>query len=137
MTPRASVAHYDLVDHRLRFGQLRPPCRSWTGWRVAIVEHGTFGGTCLNVGCIRRRCTSTPPTSPPTPASAGRLGVVTARRRGGVEGDIRDRIFGRIDAISAMRPAVPRDGTPNVTLYEAHAEFTAPRTLQLVAPARR
>ena len=24
----------------------------WIGRRVAVVEAGTFGGTCLNVGCI-------------------------------------------------------------------------------------
>ena len=26
--------------------------RSFSGQRIALLEKGTFGGTCLNVGCI-------------------------------------------------------------------------------------
>jgi mycothione reductase len=44
---------------------------------------------------------------------------------------MRDRIFGRIDPISAGGREYRRSGSPNVTLYEAHAEFSAPRTLAL------
>jgi mycothione reductase len=44
---------------------------------------------------------------------------------------VRDRIFGRIDAISVGGREYRKTETPNVTLYEAHAEFVAPRTLRL------
>jgi mycothione reductase len=40
-------------------------------------------------------------------------------------------VFGRIDAISAGGREYRASGTPNVTLYEAHAEFVGPKTLRL------
>src|SRR4051812_44071213 len=42
--------------------------------------------------------------------------------------DIRDRVFGRIDPISAGGREY-RIGLPNVTVYEGHATFTAPHSL--------
>jgi mycothione reductase len=44
---------------------------------------------------------------------------------------MRDRIFGRIDPISAGGREYRKSGSPNVTLYEAHAEFSGPRQLSL------
>ena len=40
---------------------------------------------------------------------------------------IRDRIFGRIDPISAGGSQYRASGTQNATLYEAHAEFSGDR----------
>ena len=98
---------------------------------VAIIEESTFGGTCLNVGCI------------PTKMYVYAADVAEAVRgsaRYGVDAtlddvrwaDIRDRIFGRIDPISAGGLRYRRD-SETVTLFEEHAEFVGPRRLRLVS----
>lgn len=100
-------------------------------WDVALVEESpVFGGTCLNVGCIPTKMFVYPAELAVGTVEAGRLGVDAhvdqIRWR-----DIRDRIFGRIDHISAAGREYRATGTPNVTLYEAHASFTGPRELTL------
>jgi len=97
--------------------------------RVAIVESGIFGGTCLNVGCI--------PTKMYVYAADVAAGVRHAARFGidaRIEAvrwrDIRDRIFGRIDPISAGGQAYRTNG-PNTTTFLGHAEFTGPKSLRI------
>jgi mycothione reductase len=95
---------------------------------VALVEHGVFGGTCLNVGCI--------PTKMYVYA-ADVAEVVRTASRYGVDAsvdkvrwtDIRDRVFGRIDPISAGGREYRVDRSPNVTVYEGHARFTGHKEL--------
>lgn len=93
---------------------------------VAIVEHGTFGGTCLNVGCIPTKMNVYPADVAQHVRHAGRYGI-DATFDGVRWTDIRDRIFGRIDPISAGGREYRAEGSPNVTLYEGHATFTGPR----------
>jgi mycothione reductase len=104
----------------------------FAGQRVAIVEKGTFGGTCLNVGCIPTKMFVHPADLASTPAAAARLGVDLSLD--GVRWtEIRDRIFGRIDPIAAGGREYRRDhaDNENVTLYEGTARFTGPRTLDV------
>ncbi|TQM14440.1 mycothione reductase [Pseudonocardia kunmingensis] len=97
---------------------------------VALVEHGVFGGTCLNVGCI--------PTKMFVYASDVAEVVRTASRYG-VDAtvdkvrwsDIRDRVFGRIDPISAGGREYRVDRSPNVTVYEGHARFTGHKEIAI------
>ena len=101
-------------------------------WDIALVEENTsyFGGTCLNVGCIPTKMYVYPADLAENAAHPERLGLSP----GVVSADwpaIRDRIFGRIDPISAGGREYRRSGSKNVTLYETHAELTGPRTLQL------
>ena len=79
------------------------------GKRVAIIEAGTFGGTCLNVGCIPTKMYVYAAEVANTVRHAARFGV-DARLEGVRWPDIRDRIFGRIDPISAGGRRVPRRG---------------------------
>ena len=95
---------------------------------VAILEKGTFGGTCLNVGCIPTKMFVHPADLAASVDHAHALGVEL--RLDGVRWrEIRDRIFRRIDPISAAGRAYRAERLPNVTLFEGHARFTAPRTL--------
>jgi mycothione reductase len=104
-------------------------------WSVAIVEGGTFGGTCLNVGCIPTKMYVYPADLASSPAQAKALGVdlnlVDVRWP-----DIRDRIFGRIDHISEAGRDWRASGS-NVTLYEQTAHFVGERTLALEARGDR
>ena len=97
--------------------------------KVALIEGGTFGGTCLNVGCI--------PTKMFVYAADVALAVTTSGRFGidatldGVRWkDIRDRVFGRIDPISRGGQDYRVHGD-NTTAFLGHARFTGPRSLEV------
>jgi mycothione reductase len=98
--------------------------------RVAIIESGVFGGTCLNVGCIPTKMFVYPADLALSARKAPRLGVET-RFEGARWPEIRDRIFGRIDPISSAGRRWRAEGSENVTLIEGHARFTAVRTLEI------
>lgn len=100
--------------------------------RVAIIEAGVFGGTCLNVGCIPTKMFVYPADLALSARNGHRLGVET-RFEGARWPEIRDRIFGRIDPISSAGRTWRAEGSNNVTLFEGHARFTDVRTLEIRA----
>ena len=123
------MPHYDLVIVGTGSGNsvVTPALDDWS---IAIVEQGVFGGTCINVGCIPTKMFVYPADLSAAAREWGQLGLHgSAPAVDWVA--IRDRVFGRIDAISASGREYRRSGTPNVTLYEAHAEFSGSKTLQL------
>jgi mycothione reductase len=97
--------------------------------RIAIIEAGTFGGTCINVGCIPTKMFVHVAEIAASVRDGSRLGLDATIDKVRWT-DIRDRIFGRIDAISAGGREYRAHGH-NTTLFEAEARFVAPRTLQL------
>jgi mycothione reductase len=99
-------------------------------WQIAIIEESTFGGTCLNVGCIPTKMYVYPADAAESARTAPRLGVDT-QFTGLRWSDLRDRVFGRIDPISAGGREYRAHGSPNTTLLEAHASFVDAHTLQL------
>jgi mycothione reductase len=94
---------------------------------IAIVEKGTYGGTCLNVGCIPTKMLVYPADLARVPAGARRLGV-DLESAGVRWPEVRDRIFGRIDSISAAGETWRRQN-PNVTLYRRPAHFVGFKAL--------
>jgi mycothione reductase len=123
------VTHYDLAIVGSGSGNsvVGP---EFDAWSIAVIEHGRFGGTCLNVGCIPTKMFVYPADLARSVDHAGALGVDLALEK--VRwADIRDRIFGRIDPISAGGREYRAYGEPNTTLYEAHARFGGPGTLVL------
>jgi mycothione reductase len=109
--------------------------KQFADWKVAIVERGTFGGTCLNVGCIPTKMFVHTADLAAVPSDSSRFGIdekVTAVHWP----EIRDRIFGRIDPISASGSEYRRHhaNNANVTLYEGTGRFTAEGELT-VTPA--
>ncbi|QIM19919.1 mycothione reductase [Phycicoccus sp. HDW14] len=99
------------------------------GLDVALVEKGTFGGTCLNVGCIPTKMFVLPADRVVEAEDAARLGVTFAPPTVDWPA-IRDRVFGRIDPISRGGEEYRRSQDA-VTLYRTRARFTGPRTLVL------
>jgi mycothione reductase len=98
--------------------------------KCALVQTGTFGGTCLNVGCIPTKMFVYPADLASYAATDGpRLGVDTSFN--GVDwSSIRDRIFGRIDAIEAGGRDYRRRNEW-AELYEGAARFTGPKELTI------
>jgi len=99
------------------------------GWRIAIVERGVFGGTCLNRGCIPTKMLVYPADLAEHTRESARLGVHT-RFLGADWHDITQRIFGRIDPI-AEGGRQYRIGLPHVDVYEGHGHFVGERELEV------
>ncbi|WP_104102945.1 mycothione reductase [Arthrobacter sp. 08Y14] len=101
----------------------------WDGRKVAVIDGGTFGGTCLNVGCIPTKMYVYPAQLAATGTDAARLGVDLTLDKVHWR-DIRDRIFTRIDAISAGGRSYRADELENVTLYDSYVRFTSEHALE-------
>jgi len=99
------------------------------GKRVAVIESGRFGGTCLNVGCIPTKMYVYAADVAASVRGAGRYGVDATLERVRWP-DIRDRIFGRIDPISEAGRAWRVNG-PNTTAFFGRARFTGQRSLAI------
>jgi mycothione reductase len=99
-------------------------------WRIAIVERDVFGGTCLNRGCIPSKMFVYPADVALQATSSAKLGIHT-QFNGTDWAAIRDRIFGRIDPISAGGREYRLSGSPNVTLIEGTAAFVDPHTMEV------
>ena len=97
----------------------------WDDKLVAIAERGVFGGTCLNVGCIPTKMFVRPSALARVPEEAARLGV-TMRTESVDWPAIRDRVFGRIDPISAGGERY-RAELDNVVLVSQNGRLDGPR----------
>lgn len=128
MSPRTADRHHDLVIIGSGSGNSIPSAEL-EHLDIALVEGGTFGGTCLNVGCIPTKMF----VHPAHLAAAAIDGPAVDVRLTFDAVDwpaMRDRIFGRIDSISHNgKEYRGGPGTPNVTLYSAMARFVGPKLL--------
>jgi len=104
------------------------PGLDFADWRIAIVDDGRwFGGTCLNAGCIPTKMFVHPGDVAREVRQGRHLGV-----HGSAELDwaaVRERVFGRIDAISAGGEEYRDHGEPNVSLVRETVRFTGEREL--------
>jgi mycothione reductase len=103
--------------------------REFREQRVALIESGAFGGTCLNVGCIPTKSFVYPADLADAVVRADRLGLMATVAP--VDWTLlRDRIFGRIDEISANGLHF-RQGEkwPNLEMLQGTARFTGVKQL--------
>ena len=124
-TATATAEPFDLVVVGSGSGNSIPEYLA--DWRIALVERGTFGGTCLNVGCIPSKMFVLPADVAHQAAHSSHLGLDTSFN-GADWGAIRDRVFGRIDPITAGGEEYRATGTPNVTLVRGTAVFESQRS---------
>src|SRR5262245_30218624 len=95
------------------------------GWRVAVVERGQPGGTCVNTGCIPTKALIASAKVAAITRRAAEYGVVLD---GPVRIDIR-RVKERMRAISGRsREAVARglERNEKIAFIRGHARFVAP-----------
>jgi mycothione reductase len=119
---------FDLVIVGSGSGNAIPP--AFDDARVALVERGVFGGTCLNVGCI--------PSKMFIYAADIALHVTEAERYGvhatldGVDWPaIRDRIFGRIDPIAEGGERYRIEDCENITVLRGSGAFVDHKVLEV------
>lgn len=114
----------------------------WEDKQVVMAEKGVgsedaFGGTCLNVGCIPTKMFVRPAEIARAPEEAARLGVLTGLggQDGGQAGPgwigdwpaIRDRVFSRVDAISAAGRRYRELEQAHVQLLSQQVRLDGPR----------
>jgi mycothione reductase len=130
------VTHYDIALIGSGSGNSFPG-PEFAGKSICYIEKGigpdaVFGGTCLNLGCIPTKMFVHTADLAAAPADAARFGV-----RASLEDvdwlAIRDRIFDRIDPISAGGEEYRRShpDNANLTLLRGTARFTGPKVLSV------
>src|SRR5258708_6544185 len=121
------VRSYDLVVVGAGSGNTLP-AGQFAGWRIAVVEAGRFGGTCLNRGCIPSKMLVYTADVARTVRQAGRFGI-GAQWTGADWPAIRDRVFGRIDPLS--EPAVAHRLAEGTDVLAGEARFVGPGVLRV------
>ncbi|HET9935209.1 MAG TPA: mercuric reductase [Methyloceanibacter sp.] len=97
------------------------------GWRVALIEEGQFGGSCINYGCT------------PTKTMIASARIAEAVRRGpqfGVHAgeariDMAEIVARKNEVSGSFRSGVEHrvNGNPNIALYRGRGRFTGPHTV--------
>ncbi len=99
-----------------------------SGMKVAIVERGLFGGTCVNTGCIPTKTMVASAYAAHMARRASEFGVGIG---GSVTVDMA-RVKARKDEISGQSRSGVEAGlrrTENCTVYQGHARFVSPRVV--------
>jgi pyruvate/2-oxoglutarate dehydrogenase complex dihydrolipoamide dehydrogenase (E3) component len=115
--------HYQAII--IGTGQAGPPLAkrlTAAGMKVAIIERGLFGGTCVNTGCIPTKTMVASAYAAHVASRAAEFGVVTGAP---VAIDMK-RVKERKDAISGQSNQSVENGLrtmPNCTVYQGHARF--------------
>jgi mycothione reductase len=118
---------YDLVVVGAGSGNMLPDL-VLAGRRVAVVEAGLFGGTCLNRGCIPSKMLVYTADVAQTIRDAAMFGIEASLTRADWPA-IRDRVFGRLDPIHSK--AVAYRQRSGVDVYDGQARFTGPKELRV------
>ncbi|MCF6388005.1 mycothione reductase [Mycobacterium sp. MBM] len=119
------MEHYDLTIIGTGSGNSIPDPgfdARYGDMRIAICEQGTFGGTCLNVGCIPTKMFVYAAEVAQTVRESARYGV-DAHVDKVRWPDIVSRVFGRIDPIASGGEVYKRS-LPNIDVYGSHTRFT-------------
>lgn len=119
----AAADHYDLVVIGAGSGNTIVDDR-FAHLRVAIVERGPFGGTCVNRGCIPSKM-YVHAADLATAARRGPALGVTTRTEGVDWSALRDRVVSRVEAVAAGGEEYRR-GLDNVDVLTGTARFTGP-----------
>lgn len=100
------------------------------GQRVAIIERGRFGGTCVNTGCIPTKTLVASAYAARTAHRAAEFGVQVA---GSISVDMK-RVKARKDEITGKSRSGVESmlrGTPNCTVYQGQARFESPNEVRV------
>lgn len=94
------------------------------GWRVAVIERGAVGGSCINTGCTPTKTLVASARIAHLASRAGEYGVSI----GPVRIDMAAVIQRKERIVASFRTGVERslEGTPGIELIRGHGRFSAP-----------
>ena len=96
---------------------------------IALIDDGEhFGGTCLNAGCIPTKMFVHVADVAADALAAKPLGLEVSAAKAAWR-DIRDRVFGRIDPLSAAGFRNRDEKIPNVTVFRESFQFSSQHEL--------
>ena len=99
-------------------------------WKIALVEEGVFGGTCLNRGCIPSKMFVVAADVARTIEEGAPLGIhATLDRVDWLA--IRERTFGRIDPIAAGGDRYRDHECENITVIRGRARFVGTKEIDV------
>ena len=125
--------HYDAAI--IGTGQAGPALAnrlSQAGWRIAVVERGRFGGTCVNTGCMPTKTLVASAYAARLAARAAEYGVVIDGRIG-ID---MAKVKARKDAVSgnaARNIETWLRSMPGVTVYQGQARLTSAHEIEVGA----
>jgi pyruvate/2-oxoglutarate dehydrogenase complex dihydrolipoamide dehydrogenase (E3) component len=124
------MAAYDAII--IGTGQAGPPLArrmAGSGMRVAIVERGRFGGTCINTGCTPTKTL----VASAYAAHMARRGADFGFSAGDVMVDMKRVKARKDDVVGLSNHGVERSlkSLENCQVYEAHARFVSPHEVQV------
>ncbi|MHB0877738.1 MAG: dihydrolipoyl dehydrogenase family protein [Anaerolineae bacterium] len=125
--------HYDVLVIGTGAGAIVAERAQWAGQKVALVDRGPLGGTCLNVGCIPSKMLILPADRIIEARRAARLGVYLS-----VTGIDVKSIMERMRAVVTSGQQSVREGlrqSPDIDYYEATGHFVGEHEME-VAGAR-
>src|ERR1035437_5296703 len=99
------------------------------GFKVALVEHGRRGGTCINVGCVPSKMLIYPADVLTNIGDADKLGVHATVNAVGFN-NIMTRMRALVNEDSG-RQAAAVEATPNLTWLKERGEFISDYTMQV------
>jgi dihydrolipoamide dehydrogenase len=99
------------------------------GLKVALVEQGKMGGTCINVGCVPSKMLIYPADILAALKDAGKLGV-NAKVESVDFNNIMTRMHALVNHDSSVQ-ATAVETTPNLTWFKEKGEFIADYTMQV------
>ncbi|HEX3993277.1 MAG TPA: FAD-containing oxidoreductase [Acetobacteraceae bacterium] len=123
------MTEYDAII--IGTGQAGPPLArrmAGMGMRVAVIERGRFGGTCINTGCTPTKTL----VASAYAAHMARRGADFGFSAGDITVDMK-RVKARKDYVVGLsNHGVERSlkSLENCKVYEAHAQFVSPREVQ-------
>ena len=122
--------HYDLIVIGAGSGmRVMSVAANEYGWKVALVEEGPLGGTCLNRGCIPSKILIHTADLVEEIKNAGKFGI-DAR----IERIDFAKIIARANTFVDDEAYLTEErccATPNVTLYKTRAEFVNDKTIKV------
>jgi pyruvate/2-oxoglutarate dehydrogenase complex dihydrolipoamide dehydrogenase (E3) component len=100
-------------------------------WRVALIEEGNLGGTCINTGCTPTKTMLASAQVAYYARNAVKWGVLAER----VRVDLPAIVARQRKVVESFRAGQQRyvDQRPNIKLYRGHAKFISPKQVQVGA----
>src|SRR6266481_4486113 len=99
------------------------------GWKVALIERGNLGGTCINTGCTPTKTMVASAQVAHYARNAAKWGV----HAGNVHVDLPTIVARKRKVVESFRDGQQRrvDQRPNLQLFRGHAKFISPRQIQV------
>jgi mycothione reductase len=129
VSSRGGMKKYDLVIIGSGAGAVVMEEAMAHGLKVALVDRGPLGGTCLNLGCIPSKMILYP---------ADRIMEIREAEKFGIRAEIKSVDFAAV--MDRMRESIRQDresmlkeikGLPGLDYYDGEAHFTEPYTLKV------